>query len=67
MAERRLELEREAAQATRQPAVYTDMTVSFSESISPGRRISQLRAAARGRRRRWWRSPASVLGSNAEA
>lgn len=33
-AERRLELEREAAQATRQPAAYTDMTVSFSKSIS---------------------------------
>jgi hypothetical protein len=33
-AERVLELEREAAQATRQPAVYTDVTVSFSKSIS---------------------------------
>ena len=33
-AERLIELEREAAQATRQPAVYTDMTVSFSKSIS---------------------------------
>jgi hypothetical protein len=33
-AERVLELEREAAQATRQPAVYTDLTVSFSKSIS---------------------------------
>ena len=29
-----LELEREAAQATRQSPVYTDMTVSFSKSIS---------------------------------
>src|SRR5580693_7285676 len=29
-AERLIELEREAAQATRQPAVYTDVTVSFS-------------------------------------
>jgi hypothetical protein len=29
-----MELEREAAQATRQPAVYTDVTVSFSKSIS---------------------------------
>ena len=33
-AERLLELEREAAQATRQPAAYTDVTVSFSKSIS---------------------------------
>ena len=29
-----IELEREAAQATRQPAAYTDVTVSFSKSIS---------------------------------
>jgi len=33
-AERVTELEREAAQATRQPAAYTDVTVSFSKSIS---------------------------------
>src|ERR1022692_3512157 len=33
-AERLLELEREAAQATRQAPVYTDMTVSLSKSIS---------------------------------
>jgi hypothetical protein len=33
-AERMIELEREAAQATRQPAVYNDVTVSFSKSIS---------------------------------
>jgi hypothetical protein len=33
-AERLIELEREAAQATRQPAIYTDVTVSFSKSIS---------------------------------
>src|SRR5260370_6740010 len=33
-AERMIELEREAAQATREPAVYTDVTVSFSKSIS---------------------------------
>src|SRR5689334_11777913 len=33
-AERVLELEREAAQATRQPAIYTDVTISFSKSIS---------------------------------
>jgi hypothetical protein len=33
-AERPIELEREAAQATRQPAAYTDVTVSFSKSIS---------------------------------
>jgi TrwC relaxase len=33
-AERLIELEREAAQATRQPVVYTDVTVSFSKSIS---------------------------------
>ena len=33
-AERVIELEREAAQATRQPATYTDVTVSFSKSIS---------------------------------
>src|SRR5579863_839034 len=33
-AERLIALEREAAQATRQPAVYTDVTVSFSKSIS---------------------------------
>jgi hypothetical protein len=33
-AERMIELEREAAQVTRQPAVYTDVTVSFSKSIS---------------------------------
>jgi conjugative relaxase-like TrwC/TraI family protein len=33
-AERLLELEREAAQTTRQSAAYTDMTVSFSKSIS---------------------------------
>ena len=29
-----IELEREAAQVTRQPAAYTDVTVSFSKSIS---------------------------------
>jgi TrwC relaxase/AAA domain len=33
-AERVIELEREAAQATRQPAAFTDVTVSFSKSIS---------------------------------
>ena len=33
-ADRLIELEREAAQVTRQPAVYTDVTVSFSKSIS---------------------------------
>ena len=33
-AERVIELEREAAQVTRQPAAYTDITVSFSKSIS---------------------------------
>ena len=33
-AERVIELEREAAQATRKPAAYTDVTVSFSKSIS---------------------------------
>ncbi len=33
-AERVIELEREAAKATRQPAAYTDVTVSFSKSIS---------------------------------
>jgi hypothetical protein len=33
-AERLTELERAAAQATRQPAAYTDVTVSFSKSIS---------------------------------
>jgi AAA domain/TrwC relaxase len=33
-AERLVELEREAAKATRQPAAYTDVTVSFSKSIS---------------------------------
>ena len=33
-AERVVELEREAAKAARQPAVYTDVTVSFSKSIS---------------------------------
>ena len=33
-ADRLIELEREAAQATRQPAAYTDVTVSFSKSIS---------------------------------
>ena len=32
--ERVIELERDAAQATRQPAAYTDVTVSFSKSIS---------------------------------
>ena len=32
--ERIIELEREAAQATRQPAAYTDVTISFSKSIS---------------------------------
>jgi hypothetical protein len=32
--ERLMELEREAAKATRQPAAYTDVTVSFSKSIS---------------------------------
>ena len=32
--ERLIELEREAAQATRQPAAYTDVTISFSKSIS---------------------------------
>ena len=33
-AERLIELEREAAQVTRQPAIYSDVTVSFSKSIS---------------------------------
>jgi TrwC relaxase len=33
-AERLIELEHEAAQATRQPAAYTDVTISFSKSIS---------------------------------
>jgi hypothetical protein len=33
-AERLIELEREAAQATRQPAAYYDVTVSFCKSIS---------------------------------
>ena len=33
-AARLVELEREAAKATRQPAAYTDVTVSFSKSIS---------------------------------
>ena len=33
-AERRLELEREAHRLTREPAPYTDVTVSFSKSIS---------------------------------
>ncbi len=33
-AERLIELEREAAKATRQPAAYTDVTVSFSKSVS---------------------------------
>ena len=33
-AERLIELGREAARATRQPAAYTDVTVSFSKSIS---------------------------------
>ena len=33
-AERLIELERQAAQATRQPAAYTDITISFSKSIS---------------------------------
>ncbi len=33
-AERQIELEREAAKATRHPAAYTDVTVSFSKSIS---------------------------------
>ena len=33
-AERLIELEREAARATRQPAAYYDVTISFSKSIS---------------------------------
>ena len=33
-AERLIEMEREAAKATRQPAAYTDVTVSFSKSVS---------------------------------
>jgi AAA domain/TrwC relaxase len=33
-AERLIELERESAKAARQPAAYTDVTVSFSKSIS---------------------------------
>src|SRR5689334_1862932 len=33
-AERVIELERQAAQATRQPAAYYDVTISFSKSIS---------------------------------
>ena len=33
-AERLIELEREAARLTRQPAAYTDVTISFSKSIS---------------------------------
>ena len=32
--ERLIELERQAAKAARQPAAYTDVTVSFSKSIS---------------------------------
>jgi len=39
-AERLIELEREAAKATRQPAAYTDVTVSFSKSISGPPRVS---------------------------
>ena len=34
IAERLIELEREAARATRQPAAYYDVTISFSKSIS---------------------------------
>jgi AAA domain/TrwC relaxase len=47
-AERLIELERQAAQATRQPAVYTDVTVSFSKSISV------LHASIRENARRAW-------------
>jgi hypothetical protein len=35
-AERLIELERQAAQATRQPAAYTDVTFSFSKSSAAG-------------------------------
>ena len=43
-AERLIELEREASQATRHPAVYTDVTVSFSKSISDAERPDSGRA-----------------------
>jgi hypothetical protein len=52
-AERLIELEREAAQATRQPAAYYDMTVSFSKSISvlhPSIRENERRARLAGDR-----------------
>lgn len=51
--ERLLELERQAAQATRQSPAYTDLTVSFSKSISILRasiRENERRAQPRGRR-----------------
>jgi hypothetical protein len=47
-AERRLELEREAHRLTREPAPYTDVTVSFSKSISV------LHASIRENARRAW-------------
>ena len=53
--ERLLELEREAAQATRQAPVYTDMTVSLSKSISvfhASIRENERRARLAGDRRR---------------
>ena len=54
-AERLIELEREAAQATRQPAAYYDVTVSFSKSISV------LHASMRENERRARRAATSKL------
>jgi hypothetical protein len=58
-AERLIELEREAAQATRQPAAYTDVTISFSKSISvlhASIRENERRARLAGDRQAaaWW-------------
>jgi hypothetical protein len=50
-AERLIELERQAARATRQPAAYYDVTVSFSKSISvlhASRRENERRARQAG-------------------
>ena len=47
-AERLIELEREAAKAARQPAAYTDVTVSFSKSISVLHASIRETRAARG-------------------
>ena len=65
-AERVIELEREAAQATRQAAVYTDVTISFPSRFRCCTPRSRRTRAGRGwqvTRRRWRTGPGGRRGS----